>query len=211
LLGGLRDGINAFAVALQGDEARRRGEIPVPDVVLDGLEMPDSLARVGVEREERVGEQVVPGPVRPVKIGRRRSGGNVHDPSLLVHRHARPVVRGTRVFPGVFRPGVIAVFAGVRDRVKRPSNLARPNVEGAEVSGRSGQGFRRSPSDDQEVFVKNAGAGQHDGLLLGIAAQPFAEVNSSFFPELRKGLARVRVQGVNVALDVGEKTALFAR
>ena len=64
----LRDGVDVLAVAPERHEGRRRGEIPVPDIVAHELEVPHPLARRGFERDERVRKKVVALTIGPVKI-----------------------------------------------------------------------------------------------------------------------------------------------
>ena len=46
----LRNGVDGFAVAADGDELRRGGGIVVPEIVMNELEMPEALAGAGVGR-----------------------------------------------------------------------------------------------------------------------------------------------------------------
>ena len=64
----LRDRIDAAAVPGDGDQIRRGGKVPVPDVVFDALEMPQALAGARVERQDAVGEQVVAVAVDAIEV-----------------------------------------------------------------------------------------------------------------------------------------------
>ncbi len=70
LLAGLRDGIDYLAIVLHCQQHRRRWKIPIPDVVLDALKMPDSFSGFRVERQQAVGEKVVAHAIAAVKIER---------------------------------------------------------------------------------------------------------------------------------------------
>ena len=50
-----------------------------------------------------------------------------------------PDVMAADVGPGVFRPGVIAEFAGVRNGVEGPTELAGAEIVSANISGRCGK------------------------------------------------------------------------
>ena len=65
-------------------------------------------------------------------------------------------------------------------------------------------------ADNQQVLVNDAGAGQDDGLLLGVAAQTFAEVDAAVAAEIGDWFAGAGVEGVDIALDGGEDTRRFA-
>src|SRR5262245_18692996 len=47
-------------------------DVPVPDVVMNQLVMPDSFPRLEIESDNAVREQVVAGPVPPVDVSSRR-------------------------------------------------------------------------------------------------------------------------------------------
>ena len=61
------------SAAVDGDvaEHRRADVVPFPEVVMNRLEVPHALAGLRIERDERIGEQVVAGP--PYAVRRRRS------------------------------------------------------------------------------------------------------------------------------------------
>ena len=67
-LGNLCDGINRPAISRDRYECRRGGKVPVPEIVLHALEMPDALSCACVERQQRVGEEVVAVPIGTVEI-----------------------------------------------------------------------------------------------------------------------------------------------
>ncbi len=70
---------------------------------------------------------------------------------------------------------VVAELAGVGDGVETPAEFAGVDVEGADVASGRGKRFGSPATDDQQVLIYDTGTGEHDGLLLGIAAQAFAQ------------------------------------
>ena len=147
LLGGLGDGGDLFSVALDGDEGGGRGEVAVPDVVMDALEVPEALAGGGVEGEEGVGVEIVAEAGCAVEVGYRGAGGDVDDAAVGVDGHAGPVVGCAGGLPGVGGPGLampgfVAGFAGVGDGVEGPAEGSGADVVGADVAGRARGGFR---------------------------------------------------------------------
>ncbi len=54
------------------EQHRRRGQVVIPDVVMKRLEVPDALAGLGVEADERIGEQIVAVTMPAVEIAGRR-------------------------------------------------------------------------------------------------------------------------------------------
>src|SRR5579863_10083309 len=98
--------------------------------MMNRLEMPDAVSGVSIQSKEAVCEEVVADPVGTVEVRGRRPGRHIDNAALYVHRHPRPVVSRAAVRPRVFGPGVVSVFAGVRNRVEGPPNRAGTNVIG---------------------------------------------------------------------------------
>ena len=70
LLGDLSDDLPVDAVDGQIRQNGGRGVVPVPDVVVDRLEVPDPLPSLRVQRDEAGREEVVPRPVTAVEVSR---------------------------------------------------------------------------------------------------------------------------------------------
>ena len=51
---------------------RLRGDVHIPDRMMHELEMPLAPAGLQIDTDQTVGEQVVTGPMAPVKVRRRR-------------------------------------------------------------------------------------------------------------------------------------------
>jgi hypothetical protein len=68
MLGGLRNGFDFFAVMINGQQFRRLRDIQIPQVVVNGLEMPDALASARVESQQAVAEQVVSMAIAAVEV-----------------------------------------------------------------------------------------------------------------------------------------------
>ena len=69
VLGSLRDSVDLTSVLPDGKQHRRRRQILVEQVVMGDLKMPETLARIRVERNERVGEKIGAVTVPPQKSG----------------------------------------------------------------------------------------------------------------------------------------------
>ena len=107
------------------DENRLRRQVVVPDVVMDQLLMPAADAGRRVERDQRVGVEVGPGPIAAVEVVRRRAQRQVHQAARLVHAHRRPDVDAGAPLPGIGRPGVVARLSRPRHGVEPPALPAR--------------------------------------------------------------------------------------
>ena len=136
---GLRDlgnGFDQLAVDHDVEQVRGRGDVVVPDPVADGLEVPDALARLRVDADQALGEQVVARPVGPVVVVRRRARRQVDVPQFVVRAHRRPHVRVAGRPPGLVLPGLDAKLVVPWDRVETPLELTRVDVVGAHVARR---------------------------------------------------------------------------
>jgi len=65
----LCDGWDASSVARDVDEIGRGGEIAIPQVVMHRLEVPAPLSGRGIEREQRVREQIGAEAAAAVEVG----------------------------------------------------------------------------------------------------------------------------------------------
>ena len=149
-LGGLHERGNRATVAPQVEEGGLRGDVEVPQVVVDGLEAPHDLAGRAAERHH--GAPVVRERRITVEVvGRRVAGRDEDQVSLHVHRHRRPHVgRAQHV---ARRARVLGAALEVRRcQVPGPAERTRANVEAAHDAARSVDplivGDRRPHHDD---------------------------------------------------------------
>ena len=134
-LGGHPEGGDRPAGAGDVEEGGRGRRVGVPQVVVDGLEVPPVLAGGDVHRDEGVAVEVVAGPVAAVVAGNGGRQRQVHVPALRVHREVeRPRVGPEPALPAVAAPGVVPGLAGLRDRAELPHRGAGARVEGARVA-----------------------------------------------------------------------------
>ena len=149
-LGGDGHGLDRPAVAHDLDQRGLRRQVPVPQVVVDGLEMPAAAAGPAVERDEAVAEQVRSGAVASVVVIRGRSERHVRQSQLLVHAGHGPQVRAAALLPRIAAPGLVAELARAGNRMKPPAQLAGVDVEAAHVTaGPARHTVRDAAADDQ--------------------------------------------------------------
>ena len=72
-LGCERHRLDRRAVSNNLDQRRLRGQVPVPNVVVNGLEVPAAAARPAIQRHKAVSEEVCAGAVSAVVVVRRRA------------------------------------------------------------------------------------------------------------------------------------------
>ena len=91
--------------------------------------MPEPPARADIQRDEAVGEQVVPAMAHAQEVWLRRSCGDEGDAALLIHGHATPAIR-----PALRPvPRLVTKFTGVRHRMKGPPQFARHGVQAPHI------------------------------------------------------------------------------
>ncbi len=210
-LGDLRDRVDTATLAHHGDQAGRRGEVPVPDIVADGLEVPHPITRACIERQHAVGKEVVAVTVGAVEVERCRSGRREHEPGRRVDGHAGPSVGAAGDLVGVGRPGVVAELARRRDGAKHPPLLPRTHVEGANVTRRSGQRFRNAAPHDEQVLEDHARGAGANAQRLGGSAEPLPKVDSPLLSERRDWLARLPGERPKIAAGGDEHSVVVNR
>ena len=198
MLGGLGDNVHVASVVTHGQELGRIREVVVPQIVVDGLEVPQALACLRVERHQAVREQIVALAVPAVEVESRGTERNEHDAVLGVDGHLAPVVHTARRRQVLGRPAVGAEFSRPRNAVEGPLVFAGHHVEGANVSRRRS---RR--------IVRAARERQNDGVLIdapGIASRTAdravrarRRVDEAVLAEGRDGLAGDRVDRGQIA------------
>src|SRR5277367_1755765 len=161
LLGCLCDCLHAPAVVSYRQQSRRRRKIPIPNVMMDALEVPKALAGFGIEREQSVCEEIVACTVGSIKIEYCRSCRDIDNAPPGIERHPRPVVRCAGAFPCFSRPTGVAEFSRMRDGMKSPSQTARLHIECTDVAGRRGIRLGVATPDNNQILINNPRAGKN--------------------------------------------------
>ena len=161
-LADLRERGNRPAVLPDVDQTRRGRQVVVPHLVADVLEVPLQLAGQRVERDGRVAEQVVAGPIAAVVVHARTADRHVDEAALLIDgQRERPDVVAGAILPAVVAPGVVTDFAGPRDGVEVPQLLARARVVGVHVALLA-LARRQMRADVSLAGAEEIGPHQHD-------------------------------------------------
>ena len=199
------------AVDRDVDEVRGRGQVVVPDAVMDRLEVPDDLARAGVEADDRLGVDVVAVPVAAVVVVRRRAEGQVDVAELLVGAHHGPDVRVAHLPPGLVLPGLDVGLALARHGVERPLQPAAADVETAHVPGRVVVAVREI--EDRAADHDRVGHDGHRRRPVHVSVRPprqetLHQVDDAFLAELGIRLAGLRVDGHQTSAAGGDQDPL---
>src|SRR5688572_32207283 len=115
ILARLGDRIDAPAFATDRDELGCRHQIPIPQVVVNCLKVPDALASPRVQREDAVAVEVIARAIRAVPVHAGRAGRYVNNAASLIERHVAPVIVPTGVFIGFRRVALVAELPWPRD------------------------------------------------------------------------------------------------
>ena len=110
-LGDLRHRVHAAAVALHGHQHGGGRRIAIPQIVVHQLVVPHALARVRLQREHRVGEQVCAVAITAPEIEGGRSDRQEHEAARGIHANPAPRVGTAHAGPGVLGPGIVAELA----------------------------------------------------------------------------------------------------
>ena len=118
--------------------------------------MPFPDAGLEVHSHQRLGEQIVAGPVAAVMIRCWRFDREIHEAELFVHGDLGPHAHISVRRPRVVFPRLAPVFSGTRNRVEPPDLLARPHVERAHeplrvVVRRYRRAFSERRADDDDI------------------------------------------------------------
>src|SRR3984957_2552217 len=168
--------------------------------MMHGLERPKILPRSGIESQQTVAEETGAGTIGAIEIVSRGSQREIGDAALFIDRHPTPVVGPAYVLPGVFGPGIVTKFAGVRDGMKNPDHLARENVIGPNITWRGVVFFSGCRAQNQQVFEYPArGPGFNGTHCLRIAAQAFTQIDVAV---IAKAVHRFAGAGIKRMKDV---------
>src|SRR4051812_46388321 len=130
----------------------RRSRVVVPDVVMNGLEVPKVFPCTRVQSEKRIGIEIVARAVSAVKLVLRRRDRKIRNPSLRIDGDFSPNIYSAHVLVSIFGPSVVSRFAGPRDRMEYPGELAGANVEGPNVARRREITLTGETANDDQIF-----------------------------------------------------------
>ena len=114
-------------------EVRIDRQVVIPQVVAQRLKVPDPFARVRVEGDRAVGEQVLAVAVAAVEVERRRPESSEDEAALDVDAEPAPGVGPAAVLPRVAGPGFVAELARRRHGAE-PPDLAPVRTSNARIS-----------------------------------------------------------------------------
>ncbi len=181
------------------DRCRRR--IVVPDAVVDRLKVPHPFAGGGFEGNDALRKQVVAEPVAAVEVAGPEFDREVDVSQFGVRAERGPHRRVAGILPGSVLPGLVPVFAGLRDGVEGPDQLARDGVVAANVSrrhlGRAGSapGGQRGPHHHDVANHHRRGAGaDRRPHQVQLPAQLEPQVHHPVFAEAAHRRPRRRVE-----------------
>src|SRR5688500_11875706 len=166
--------------------------------------MPDPFAGAGVDRDERVGKQVVALAIAAVEVISRAAEADERDAILRVAGELAPVVPAAAPRPVTPGPRVVSELAFVRSDMEDPGELSGPHVIGVDVGGRPAVVRPTGQRDDEEVLEDPARVAGPDGTGR-LPLHRFADIDAAAGAEGSDGLTIPRVHRDDVAaLQVDE-------
>src|SRR5258706_10315794 len=123
---------------------------------MHALKMPDSLARVGVQGKQTICEEIIANTIGAVEIKCGRACRNVENSSQGIESHSSPIVGRATGLPRIFWPRVVAEFTGMRNGVKRPTQLAGSGVVSANIAWGRRESLGVAATEDHQVLVDDA-------------------------------------------------------
>jgi hypothetical protein len=144
-LAGLHERLHRLAADLRVEQDHRVGAVVVPDVVVDLLEVPAMLAGLGVDRDDRGGEQVVARAQVADVVRRGVPGREVQKAQLRVDGRRLPDGSAAGLVGVVVRPALVSDLTGAGHGPEAPVHLAGLGIE------------RRHPPADLELPARDAG------------------------------------------------------
>ncbi len=174
------------------------------------LVMPDPFAGTGIQCQDRVSVKVTADPVAAVVIVCGRTQRIISDPAFGIHGYFAPGIHAPNVFVGIFRPGVVPIFAWVRNGMECPGQLARDHIISPHIAGRRHIIFAGRGSQQQQIFeyftwCARLGAG--DGQR--IAAQALSEIDQAIVTEIQNGFSRECIDRLKVIVHLKYQPPVF--
>ncbi len=121
-----------LSVFVDVEQNGRRGYVVIPQIVMDSLEIPDALARVGTQRHQRIREKVVAQALSAIEIRAGAADGEENEIALRIGRDYGPGIRRARALRAAILPGIGACAFGIlRDRIESPLEFAGDGIESA--------------------------------------------------------------------------------
>src|SRR4030095_6211234 len=126
---------------------------------MNSLKVPEVFARLRVDGDDGVREEVVAGTITSPVVPSRTRNGHVKDAALFVERHVpRPHVHARSIAPPAIEPGVVPELTWQRHSVKVPHVCTRPDVERAGMTGRAACHVTRGRTEDRDVPINRRDA-----------------------------------------------------
>src|SRR5690606_39068514 len=150
-------------LAVDLDQRAGARHVDVPDVVMDGLEVPLVLTGAKIHRDQRVAEQVRARALASPIVGGRAADRQDNCAALEIHRRGEgPHVRAGTALPAV-APSLVERLAGLRHRLEFPQLAAGTHVEATRVAGNADRVLESGGANYRHV------AGDRDGSAVGDA------------------------------------------
>ena len=177
-------------------------QIQVPDVVMNGLEVPEILPCLGIHGDDGIAEEILPVTVGAPAVEGRRRDWKIDDAPLFIADGRGPDIDTGALSCAVAFPGVEPGFSGTGDRVEGPQKSCRC-ARRSPAHRRRAQGGRllHAASRDNDIAEHQDRRGKPEKAI-GKAVQHFGclESDDPFGAETSDPLAGGGIQGDHISV-----------
>ena len=215
LFGDLGHGLDFSASDIDIDEVGRSRQIVVPHPVVGDLEVPDALARSGIQADEALGEEVVARAVPAIVIVSRGAHWQIDITQFGIGAHQGPDVGVAGVFPRAVFPGLVAKGTFLWDGFKDPLLGTSAHVEAAHIAwghglvGRAtnGKGVEDHCADDGDVAADDRRRGDRVEFAFDWPAQALGQIHAAVVAKALDGLAGIGVESDEIGVAGAKENA----
>src|SRR5258707_9886024 len=103
---------------------------------MDGLEMPEILSRLRVDRYQGIAVKAIAYPGGAVAVIGRRAKGQICDAAFVIDGDHIPGIYAGAVFPAVAPPSAKIGLTRLGNSVKLPQGFAADDIDAADITAR---------------------------------------------------------------------------
>src|SRR3989442_1146638 len=132
----LRESRDLLSILHNFEKTWGRRKVVVPNFVMYRLEIPLELSGFGVDRDDRVAEQIITRPIATIHIRAGAAYREVNKAALFIDSESKgPNVVAGPIFPTVESPGLISRLSFARDRMELPELFSGARIIRVRVAG----------------------------------------------------------------------------
>ena len=199
LFGHLHNRFDGFSVDSDVGQDWSGGQIIIPQIVMDQLEMPDTFTGFCLQAHQTVAEEIVAEPVPAIHVACRRRQRQVDITEFFIGTEIGPGVNSAGIFPRPVFPSLNAELALSRNGSKRPPELPGFDVITAYVAASSFLDVRiigNRRTDDSDVLDDERRRRKVERLRLRTKSGP--KIDFAGFSKTANQFAGLQINSVQV-------------